>query len=243
MLERSVHKAARKSTVELLAKALSLDETEINLLATAARFETCLEPTTAAVPYELRTPLTPLIGRDIEVAHACRLLRSESARVVTVTGAPGVGKTRLALEVATRLARDFPNGVVKVSLGHLSHPEMLALAIRRALGLSDRGRRPPLETVLAHCRELELLLLLDNFEHLLASASLLLDLTVACPRLRFSSPAAPHSESVASTSCRCLPSTCLVLTRVPPSTWKPSAECRLCDYSLIVLRQLHRASW
>jgi predicted ATPase/DNA-binding CsgD family transcriptional regulator len=131
-------------------------------------------------PSSLPTELTEFVGRRRDRAEVRRLL-SES-RLVTLTGLGGVGKTRLALRVATELRRVVRDGAWFVPLGELSDPDLIAEAIGAALGLQGRSGRPG---VIEHLRTRELLLVLDNCEHLIDDCAILADtLLRTCPQLR-----------------------------------------------------------
>jgi hypothetical protein len=123
-----------------------------------------------APPHTLPAQLTPLIGRDQEVAAVCTLLRRSQVRLVTLTGTGGVGKTRLAVQVATEVLADFPDGVFFVSLASLSDPALVLSTIAQILDLKESGARPLPDLLSALLRDKHLLLCLDNFEHLLPAA-------------------------------------------------------------------------
>src|SRR5207248_5334949 len=131
----------------------------------------------------LPMPLTSLIGREREVAAACTLLARPEVRFLTLTGTGGVGKTRLALQIAAEMLGDFPDGVCFVSLASIQDSGLVLPTLLQAIGLQGSSAQSPLELLKAALREQHLLLLLDNFEHVVAAAPLLVELLAACPRL------------------------------------------------------------
>jgi len=134
--------------------------------------------------HKLPAQLTPLIGRKQEVAVVCTLLRHPEVRLVTLTGPGGVGKTRLGLEVAADLLDDFPDGVCFVPLAPISDPDLVIPTIAKVLGIKEAGERPVADLLQAYVRDKHLLLLLDNFEQVLAAAPRLSNLLADCPQLK-----------------------------------------------------------
>ena len=131
----------------------------------------------------LPAPFTSLIGREQEIAAVCTLLAHPEARLLTLTGAGGVGKTRLAVAIANEIQGTFPDGVDFVSLASIQDAGAALPTIVQALDLHT-SNRPPLETLQAELGEQRRLLVIDNFETVIAAAPSLLDLLAACPRLK-----------------------------------------------------------
>lgn len=137
----------------------------------------------ARYPHNLPKQLTPLFGRSHDIAAVRRRLVAEGARLITLVGPPGVGKTRLSLAVAEAVLEQFIDGVFFVRLGPVDDPALVASTISRALGLQLGGPNPPAQQLCAYLEEKHLLLVLDNFEQILPAASLVDDLLRRCPWL------------------------------------------------------------
>ena len=133
--------------------------------------------------HNLPVQLTSFVGRDRELSEVRQLLLKE--RLVTLTGAGGVGKTRLALQIAADLVDQFPDGVWLVDLAPLADPNLVPQAVSAALGVREQPERPLLQTLEDVLRPQHLLLVLDNCEHLVAGCAVLAEaLLRACPHLR-----------------------------------------------------------
>ncbi len=137
-------------------------------------------------PPAFNGPAAPnaLLGRQAELEALCAQLRDDAVRALTVVGTPGVGKTRLALEAAHALRFDFEDGVHYVELAPVAEAAGVAAAIAETLGLKERAGQPLAATLLAWLRPRHLLLVLDNFEHLLAAAAFAAELLAAAPAVK-----------------------------------------------------------
>src|SRR5713226_4390644 len=180
-LERGARRTPYRDTVLRLADALDLDEVDRAALHEAARRR---GPVAAAAPPPmviasgaLPLPLSSFVGRNRELAEVQR--RLASTRLLTLTGPGGSGKTRLAIQVASEAADAFRDGVVFVPLAATSDPELVASTIAQALGLPDWGGQHLLERLKEYLQGKSVLLVLDNFEQVLAAAPLVSQLLEA----------------------------------------------------------------
>ncbi|MBV9280805.1 MAG: helix-turn-helix domain-containing protein, partial [Chloroflexi bacterium] len=193
-LERATRHVPRKATVQLLLEALPVSERERGELEAAARRMSGAAPSGEGPDRRLHAPAHPLtlfVGRERELAELGALLRRPEVRLVTLTGPGGIGKTRLALQLAASLAHAFRDGVCVVSLAHLAHKgpgygdaDLVTAAIAEAVGVRERGGGALADTLKGALHDRQLLLVLDNFEHLLPASSLVADLLAGCPQLR-----------------------------------------------------------
>ncbi|MCW5852881.1 MAG: tetratricopeptide repeat protein [Anaerolineae bacterium] len=190
--ERASHQMA-----ERLAAALDIPAADRAAFVQFARGEhdgapLTLPAQTAALPYvlpprlhdNLPVPPTPLIGREPEVAALRALLTGDRARLVTLTGVGGTGKTRLALAVAAALRDHFEAGVYLVDLAPIRDAGLVTATIAHSLEVRETPGRPYLQALKDYLRPKALLLVLDNFEQVLDAAPLVADLLSAAPDLR-----------------------------------------------------------
>ena len=186
-LERGVHRVPHRHTLIQLVEALGLDREQRAALEAASRrtVRAAASPPRREVSlHNLPEEATSFIGRAAEIAALEDLLRKPEVRLVTLTGPGGSGKTRLALRAAANLLGEFPDGVFFVSLGALDDPQVVPSAIAAALSLREREGHGPADAMEEHLRGRNLLLVLDNFEHLPGASRLLPGLLERCPKLR-----------------------------------------------------------
>jgi predicted ATPase/DNA-binding XRE family transcriptional regulator len=185
-LERGLRQAPRRDTVEMLADALSLPPHQRALFAAAAR------PSPQGIrlqnapptPHNLPAQLAPLLGRERETQQAVELLGRADVRLLTLTGPGGVGKTRLALAVAEGMLGHGEDGVYLVQLASLRDPALALERLADAIGLRVAPRQPLAEQIHSQLHDRRMLLVLDNFEHLLAAAPQVAALLAACPQVK-----------------------------------------------------------
>jgi predicted ATPase/tRNA A-37 threonylcarbamoyl transferase component Bud32 len=138
-----------------------------------------------AIPLtDLSAQRASMVGREREIDEICGELRRDRVRLLTLTGVGGTGKTVLAHAVARQLLREFSDGVFFVELGAIRQPELVASIIAQPLGVREADGKPILEAMKQHLRGKETLLVIDNFEQVLAAAPVLAELLAAAPRVK-----------------------------------------------------------
>lgn len=190
-LERGVPHLPRADTLYLLATALRLSDEDRQRFEGAAggRFATAAHEVTGATSplgAQTRIPvaLSPLIGRAALLEEVVARLCQPEVRLLTLVGSPGVGKTRLALAVAAHPNVVLGDGKVFVSLVGVVDAAQVMDAVARALAVNSSGAQSAMEGLLAYLRDREVLLLLDNFEHVVAAAPLVAELLAGCPGVK-----------------------------------------------------------
>ncbi len=134
--------------------------------------------------HNLPVQVTPLVGRGEAVRQVVDMLVREDVRLVTLTGPGGIGKTRLALQVAAELVDSVSDGVYVVPLGSIADADLVMSTIAQTLGLRELGSATPEENLKSYLADKDVLLVLDNFEHVVGAGPHVIELLVACPRVR-----------------------------------------------------------
>jgi transcriptional regulator with XRE-family HTH domain len=189
-----------RQMAELLANCLQVPPDQRPTFVKVARGQLRVERLAAAVPTtatglapgdelprpapRLPRPPTPLIGREPELTELARLLRDPQCRLLTLVGAGGIGKTRLAIEVACRHQDSFPDGAFFVSLASLNSAAFLVPAIADALGYLFQRQIEPRTQLLNYLRAKQSLLVLDNVEHLLEGVDLFAEMLERAPEVK-----------------------------------------------------------
>jgi predicted ATPase/DNA-binding XRE family transcriptional regulator/Tfp pilus assembly protein PilF len=182
--------------VERLAEIFDIPRNEHTALLRFARGDWKFSPSAESEEAPWRVPvtsprsnlpasLTSLIGREQEIASVREYLSNPSIRLVTLIGPPGIGKTRLSLEIARKALSDFSKGVFFVALAPLEEPSFVAPTIAQTLGFIETKNRSLFERLKDGIGEKQMLIVLDNVEHLIeGTATLVSDLLAVCPRLK-----------------------------------------------------------
>jgi predicted ATPase/DNA-binding CsgD family transcriptional regulator len=180
-------KSERLTLERLNAAAQSLAGHDASDSGTTARMNghaAYLSKNPLRAPAPVPASLTPLIGRERDVQGVVGLLRRSDVRLLTLTGAGGIGKTRLAAQVSAVLSPEYGASACFVSLASVNDPELVLPTIARALGLRESGGGPVQTTLYAHLRKRPLLLVLDNVEQVTAAAPMLVDMAANCPHVK-----------------------------------------------------------
>jgi predicted ATPase/DNA-binding XRE family transcriptional regulator len=180
-IETGSARTPRLITVMLLGEAMGLSPPDQERLKDAAR-KPDARPVDANFPASLLLQAAALVGRENDVARVGALLR-ENARLVTLLGPAGVGKTSLAIKVALECAGNFEHGAALAELSPIADPAHVPAALGRALGIRESPDTAAIETVAAYLSPRTLLLVFDNLEHLLPTAEWIATLLAQCPRL------------------------------------------------------------
>lgn len=182
-LERGLHRTPHLETVRMLTDALDLNDASRAELRAAARPPPGATAATRAHAAALPVPPTRLVGREREVATLTELLRDDAARLLVLTGPGGSGKTRLAIAVAGNAGDAFVDGIVFVDLAPLADPTLVLATVAHAVGLRASGGANLAEALRVFFIGKHVLLVLDNFEHLLDAAPVVADLLSGLPAL------------------------------------------------------------
>ena len=183
LLERGERRRPHKYTVGKLAEGLELTGSERARFESAARSSSARHATVSPSRHDLPIPPTPLIGRDEEVTTVARFLHRAEVRLLTLVGPGGVGKTRLAVAVAERSCDAFADGVVFVPLAPLRDPALVPSVLAETLGIKEVAGQALQETLTRYLQDRQVLLVLDNFEHLPTAAPVVGKLVGRCPLL------------------------------------------------------------
>ncbi|HEU4875589.1 MAG TPA: tetratricopeptide repeat protein [Pyrinomonadaceae bacterium] len=171
-----------KRDCDFQAKLKNVEKSDLQVSSTEV--DTCRIKSAVIHPHNLPAPITPLVGRTIEANTIKKLFRQQNARLITLTGPGGTGKTRLGLGVAAQMLGNFEDGVFLVNLAPITDADLVASAIAKTLNVKESAERPLIDSLKEGLREKCMLLLLDNFEQTLDAAPLVVELLTACPRLK-----------------------------------------------------------
>ncbi len=184
-LELGERKPSRQ-IAELLADCLNIASEERPAFISLARWQPDADEADehGTTETNLPTPLTPLLGREETVASIRELLLSEGSRLVTLVGAPGIGKTRVALEVAKFVLREFGDGVLFVALSPIRSADLVIPTIAQAVDVSDSSGEPILPVLVERLKGKKALLLLDNFEQVVEAGPNVAEVIAECSQIK-----------------------------------------------------------
>ncbi len=179
-LERGVSRSPRKDTVQLLAKAMQLSDQDVQVLVSSA----APSDHSGVGSLALSQNDPPLIGREKDVREILSLLTTSAARLLTLTGAAGIGKTRLVLACAAQLRETFPGDIVLVDLAAITAPRFALSAVCAALELREQPQYSLQDTIINAIADRSTLLILDNCEHVLEARGSFEALLDHCPNVK-----------------------------------------------------------
>ena len=186
-LERGINRAPHRDTLDMLARALDLSPMDrARWEQTRSRESGRTSISSPRIPVHsqhLPVSLTSFIGREREIDEVNGLLRRDETRLLTLTGAGGIGKTRLSVMVAGRLSSEFADGVHFVPLANVTNPELIPAAIAQVLDVRATSSQAIVDAITRYLRDRDLLLLLDNFEHVIAGATVVATLLAESSQL------------------------------------------------------------
>ncbi len=176
-LERGVRRTPQRATLDLLIDSLGLSDADRLIWERSRRHSDLAEQINSGMPSrqaatesKLPNPLTPIVGRQGDLNAIVTLLRDPATRLVTLVGAGGIGKTRLSIAVAHKIAYAYPDGAFFVSLAAIRDPDLVLSVIARELELQSTRNRPVIDDLREFLQHRRVLLILDNFEHVTDAA-------------------------------------------------------------------------